>query len=283
MRQGCGRAVALLVRVTPRLLVCAVQPRAPQTADDDEATDKQRKGRSCGASDHGSKGHSCGEGYHQHTPCDHDHSAVRCGVSAPRHRAVGRDAGARALRCCRRGEYTRWPLQTKSGLAGSSRSTATRTSGRGSFTALPTSTRWCVPAVSAGGPPQSSRSLLRGAVCATALQCLIYYEYCFPSNDDEQREMDTLRLECLLNSASCRLRTKQYSEVVDLCTQVCDAAHASLHCQCDDTCRCSTVPRLLCCRHWRMMLAALRRSSDGPRRIGLQMTLRLLPRMLPRH
>ena len=52
------------------------------------------------------------------------------------------------------------------------------------------------------------------------LQCLVYYEYCFPEGDEQQAEADKLRLECLLNLASCKLRTRQYEEVIDSCGQV---------------------------------------------------------------
>lgn len=50
--------------------------------------------------------------------------------------------------------------------------------------------------------------------------CMVYYEYCFPETEEQQAELDRLRLECLLNLASCKLRTRQYDEVIDSCTQV---------------------------------------------------------------
>ena len=49
---------------------------------------------------------------------------------------------------------------------------------------------------------------------------MVYYEYCFPETEEQQAELDRLRLECLLNLASCKLRTRQYDEVIDSCTQV---------------------------------------------------------------
>lgn len=43
--------------------------------------------------------------------------------------------------------------------------------------------------------------------------------YCFPDTDEEQAVVDALRLDALLNLASCKLRTAQYDEVVDFCSQ----------------------------------------------------------------
>ena len=59
-------------------------------------------------------------------------------------------------------------------------------------------------------------------VMAAALrcQCLVYYEYCFPETDAQQAEVDRLRVDCLLNLASCKLRTRQFDEVVNNCSQV---------------------------------------------------------------
>ena len=46
---------------------------------------------------------------------------------------------------------------------------------------------------------------------------------CFSRRDsgfERLRSTDKLRLECLLNLASCKLRTRQYEEVIDSCGQV---------------------------------------------------------------
>jgi hypothetical protein len=59
--------------------------------------------------------------------------------------------------------------------------------------------------------------------CITAFvysQCLIYYEYAFPETDEEQKTLDQLRLDCLLNIANCKLRTQQFDDVVENCTLV---------------------------------------------------------------
>lgn len=49
----------------------------------------------------------------------------------------------------------------------------------------------------------------------------MYYEYAFPDTDAQQAALDKLRVDCLLNLASCKLRTRQYDEVIENCTLVC--------------------------------------------------------------
>lgn len=51
-------------------------------------------------------------------------------------------------------------------------------------------------------------------------KCLVYYEYAFPDTEEEQAELDQLRLESLLNLCACKLKTKQYDEVVEFASQV---------------------------------------------------------------
>ena len=63
------------------------------------------------------------------------------------------------------------------------------------------------------------------ALYGDILQCLVYYEYAFPDGDEEQKKLDQLRLDCLLNIANCKLKTRQYDEVIENCTQVLPCSH----------------------------------------------------------
>lgn len=48
---------------------------------------------------------------------------------------------------------------------------------------------------------------------------LIFYEYAFPESDDEQKEMDELRLHALVNFATCCVKLSLYDEALDHCSQ----------------------------------------------------------------
>ncbi len=86
---------------------------------------------------------------------------------------------------------------------------------RASFFELLRSTAWCRRLLF---PFATAYQTVLTSLC---LQVLVYYEYAFAESDEQQLALDKLRLECLLNLASCKLRTRQYDEVIDVCTQAC--------------------------------------------------------------
>ncbi|KAL7551357.1 hypothetical protein ACHAWF_014546 [Thalassiosira exigua] len=48
---------------------------------------------------------------------------------------------------------------------------------------------------------------------------LIYFEYCFDGTQEERMRADTLRLQCLLNAASCFLHLKLYPRCIEYCNE----------------------------------------------------------------
>ncbi|CAN0166434.1 unnamed protein product [Ascophyllum nodosum] len=50
-------------------------------------------------------------------------------------------------------------------------------------------------------------------------QALIYYDFCFPEKDSEQKELDEIRQACLLNSAACFLACQELDQTLDCCYQ----------------------------------------------------------------
>eukprot|EP00984_Skeletonema_dohrnii_P035212 scaffold34695_cov222-Skeletonema_dohrnii-CCMP3373.AAC.2 len=50
-------------------------------------------------------------------------------------------------------------------------------------------------------------------------KALIYYEYCFDAVDCEKRELEHVRLLCLLNAAACTLRLESYKQCVEFCNE----------------------------------------------------------------
>lgn len=48
---------------------------------------------------------------------------------------------------------------------------------------------------------------------------LIYYEYSFPDNDQEQKEIDNIQLQLLLNNSLAELRLHNYDKVINLTSQ----------------------------------------------------------------
>ena len=53
---------------------------------------------------------------------------------------------------------------------------------------------------------------------------LMYYEYCFPSNDWEIEAIDEERKLCLVNSAACHLELKEYRQCIECCTEALEVA-----------------------------------------------------------
>jgi len=51
---------------------------------------------------------------------------------------------------------------------------------------------------------------------------LIYFEYCFDGNQDELKLADALRLQCLLNAASCFLHLNLYPRCIEYCDEALD-------------------------------------------------------------
>ena len=66
-------------------------------------------------------------------------------------------------------------------------------------------------------------ALFNSNKCHEALQkyqkALIYYEYCFDAVDSEKRELEQVRLRCLLNAAACTLRLESYKQCVEFCNE----------------------------------------------------------------
>ena len=50
-------------------------------------------------------------------------------------------------------------------------------------------------------------------------KALIYYEYCFDAVDSEKRELEHVRLLCLLNAAACTLRLESYKQCIEFCNE----------------------------------------------------------------
>mmetsp|Transcript_18856 Transcript_18856/g.29548 ORF Transcript_18856/g.29548 Transcript_18856/m.29548 type:complete len:282 (-) Transcript_18856:6-851(-) len=48
---------------------------------------------------------------------------------------------------------------------------------------------------------------------------LIYYEYCFDAIGDEKRELEHVRLLCLLNAAACTLGLELYAQCIEFCNE----------------------------------------------------------------
>lgn len=48
---------------------------------------------------------------------------------------------------------------------------------------------------------------------------LIYYEYCFDAIGEEKRELEHVRLLCLLNAAACSLELLSYAQCVEFCNE----------------------------------------------------------------
>ena len=48
---------------------------------------------------------------------------------------------------------------------------------------------------------------------------MIYYEYCFPETDAEEKECDGIRLHSLVNSAACFLKIGQVDEAMEMSKQ----------------------------------------------------------------
>lgn len=68
-------------------------------------------------------------------------------------------------------------------------------------------------------------------------QVTIYYEYAFPDTDEQQKEIDSIRVHCLTNFSACAMRLGALEDAVDYCEQVrtwpvlpCPLLHALLTC-----------------------------------------------------
>ncbi len=48
---------------------------------------------------------------------------------------------------------------------------------------------------------------------------LIYYEYCFDAVGDKKRELEHVRLLCLLNAAACTLELESYAQCIEFCDE----------------------------------------------------------------
>lgn len=48
---------------------------------------------------------------------------------------------------------------------------------------------------------------------------LLYYEYCLNCTENERKQADSLRLQCLLNAAACFLELKMYPQCIEYCTE----------------------------------------------------------------
>ena len=59
------------------------------------------------------------------------------------------------------------------------------------------------------------------------MQILIYFEYAFPDNEEDEQALESLRMSALLNLSNCKLRTKQYDDVISFASQVRPECHAA--------------------------------------------------------
>lgn len=51
-----------------------------------------------------------------------------------------------------------------------------------------------------------------------------YYEYCFPEEVEKQQELDNIRIVCFCNVALCYIRTNQYREAIEACSNaICES------------------------------------------------------------
>lgn len=48
---------------------------------------------------------------------------------------------------------------------------------------------------------------------------LIYYEYCFDAIGEEKRELEHVRLLCVLNAAACSLELESYAQCIEFCNE----------------------------------------------------------------
>lgn len=48
---------------------------------------------------------------------------------------------------------------------------------------------------------------------------LIYCDYTYPDKDDDEEEYKSLKVHCSLNLAQCKLKTQEYTEVINNCDQ----------------------------------------------------------------
>ena len=51
-------------------------------------------------------------------------------------------------------------------------------------------------------------------------KALVYLEYAFPRTDEDEKATDTMRIACLVNSALCMLRLRDYGEAIQNCYEV---------------------------------------------------------------
>ena len=75
-------------------------------------------------------------------------------------------------------------------------------------------------------------------------QALVYFEYVFADTDEEQVAVDQLKLLCLLNHAASKIKTEEYGEAHNSCSEVrrgllvvvvvarSDLTHPRTHCPC---------------------------------------------------
>lgn len=50
-------------------------------------------------------------------------------------------------------------------------------------------------------------------------RALVFFEYCFPETDAEEEQCSRIRLVCLMNSAACFLKLKNYDDGIENCNQ----------------------------------------------------------------
>jgi tetratricopeptide (TPR) repeat protein len=53
-------------------------------------------------------------------------------------------------------------------------------------------------------------------------RALIFYEYCFDAVDAQRRELEHIRLLCLLNAAACTLHLESYKQCIEFCNEALD-------------------------------------------------------------
>lgn len=51
---------------------------------------------------------------------------------------------------------------------------------------------------------------------------LIFYEYCFDAVDAEKKDLEHIRLLCLLNAAACSLHLESYRQCIGFCNEALD-------------------------------------------------------------
>ena len=56
---------------------------------------------------------------------------------------------------------------------------------------------------------------------------LVYFEYCYNGTQEELKQADCLRLQCLLNAAACFLHLKIYTRCIEYCDEALEIDNSS--------------------------------------------------------